>query len=96
MQKRIFVKSLAIVTVVAGLLAGCSVNAEEGTEATNAVSTKDEAVQELSAFETWASSELEWPQWAEPIEMEISEDVKYGPQLEKHLALKKLMKQLGN
>ncbi len=95
MQKRIFVKSLAIVTVVAGLLAGCSVNAEEGTEATNAVSTKDEAVQELSAFETWASSELEWPQWAEPIEMEISEDVKYGPSVRKTFSIEEAHEAIG-
>ncbi|WP_432666663.1 FMN-binding protein [Wukongibacter baidiensis] len=64
-------KKLILVTLIGllvfGVLAGCTKSQDVSQEPS-----------ELT-FEEWASQEPVWPEWAEPIEVEINEETMYGP-----------------
>jgi len=65
---------------------------ENKSESTEQMGSSEEA---LSDFEKWASEEVEWPSWAEPIEMEISNDIKYGPSVRKTFSLEEAQEIIG-
>lgn len=79
MTKYKYLKTMSLALVTAALLSGCA-NGEE------AVSNEASASEEVT-FEQWAQEDLVWPEWATPLEVEISEDIKYGPSVRKTYTL---------
>ncbi|PAB58358.1 FMN-binding protein [Anaeromicrobium sediminis] len=59
--------AILICIIAIGMLTGCSTNENASQE-----------VAELT-FEEWANQELVWPEWAEPIQVEINEETRKGP-----------------
>ncbi len=82
MTKYRYLKQASLILLTAGLLAGCA-NGEEV------------AVKEELTFEMWAEEELSWPEWATPIEIEISEDLTYGPSVRKTYSLEEAREAIG-
>lgn len=82
MTKYRYLKHASLILLTAGLLAACT-NGEE-------VATK-----EVVTFEAWANEELVWPEWARPIEIEISEDLTYGPSVRKTYSLEEAREAIG-
>lgn len=67
MLNKKFILGILIGLIVVTVLTGCSANENASNEPA-----------ELT-FAEWSNQELVWPEWAEPIEVEINEETRRGP-----------------
>lgn len=79
-----YLKTVSLALVTAMLFTACT-NGEKAVS--NELSTNEE-----KTFEQWTKEELIWPEWATPLEVEISEDIKYGPSVRKTYTLEEARK----
>lgn len=101
MHNNKWIKLVGVLTVSAIIATGCAAEVQEDITQVEPKVTAESKVEEdtkapeLSAFEQWASAELNWPEWAAPVEMEISEDIKYGPSVRKTFTLEEAHEAIG-
>ena len=97
-----WMKVVAVLTVTALLGTACAANAEDTqAQVETEVSVEKEAEEvpseapEQAENQNDVQTDLEWPQWAQAIEMEISNDIKYGPSVRKTFTLEEAQSVIG-
>lgn len=92
-NKKVLLTSLLVLTV--SVFSGCSnsdntnqTTTKKGTEKSTSTSTKNNSKKD-------STKGLKWPEWAEPVEIEITEDVGGGPSVRKTYDLKEAQEKIG-